>query len=354
MLKFFRSPASMIALLAGIAGVLLVLYAWRLPPFVTSVETTDNAYVRGYVTIMSPQVSGYVVEVPVKDYEQVKQGQVLARIDGRIYAQKLAQARAALDGQKASLDNSRQSELSARATIASSEAQIDSANAALKRAQLAWDRVSNLNDRGIASASESEQAQATLEQAKAALNQAQAALEVSKQSLATIIVNRSLLEANVASAEATVHLAEIDLQNTSIVAPRDGHLGEVGVRLGQYVAAGTQLMAVVPEDVWVVANFKETQLEGMEVGQPVSIVVDALGKQRLTGRIERFSPAAGSEFAVIKPDNATGNFVKIAQRVGVRISIDPDQSLARSLTPGLSVVVNVDKSVEPEAKTAAK
>jgi multidrug resistance efflux pump len=137
-------------------------------------------------------------------------------------------------------------------------------------------------------------------EAKAALNQAQAALEVSKQSLATIIVNRSLLEANVASAEATVHLAEIDLQNTSIVAPRDGHLGEVGVRLGQYVTAGTQLMAVVPEDVWVVANFKETQLEGMQVGQPVSIIVDALGKQRLTGRIERFSPAAGSEFAVIK------------------------------------------------------
>jgi multidrug resistance efflux pump len=303
---------------------------------------------------MSPQVSGYVVDVPVKDYEQVKQGQILARIDDRIYAQKLAQARAALDGQKASLDNSRQSELSARATIASSEAQIDSANAALKRAQLAWDRISNLSDRGIASASESEQAQATLEQAKAALNQAQAALEVSKQSLATIIVNRSLLEANVASAEATVHLAEIDLQNTSIVAPRDGHLGEVGVRLGQYVAAGTQLMAVVPEDVWVVANFKETQLEGMEVGQPVSIVVDALGKQRLTGRIERFSPAAGSEFAVIKPDNATGNFVKIAQRVGVRISIDPDQPLAKSLTPGLSVVVDVDKSVEPEKTTATK
>ena len=354
MLKFFRSPASMIALLAGVGGVLLVLYAWRLPPFVTSVETTDNAYVRGYVTIMSPQVSGYVVDVPVKDYEQVKQGQILARIDDRIYAQKLAQARAALDGQKASLDNSRQSELSARATIASSEAQIDSANAALKRAQLAWDRISNLSDRGIASASESEQAQATLEQAKAALNQAQAALEVSKQSLATIIVNRSLLEANVASAEATVHLAEIDLQNTSIVAPRDGHLGEVGVRLGQYVAAGTQLMAVVPEDVWVVANFKETQLEGMEVGQPVSIVVDALGKQRLTGRIERFSPAAGSEFAVIKPDNATGNFVKIAQRVGVRISIDPDQPLAKSLTPGLSVVVDVDKSVEPEKTTATK
>jgi multidrug resistance efflux pump len=353
MSKFFRSPASLIAIIAGIAGVLLVLYAWRLPPFVTSVETTDNAYIRGYVTIMSPQVNGYIVDVPVKDYQQVKQGDVLAKIDDRIYTQKLAQARSALEGQKASLENSRQSELSAKATIASSQAQIDSANASLKRAQLAWDRISNLNDRGIASASESEQAQATLEEAKAALNQAQSALEVSKQNLATIIVNRSLLEANVASAEATVHLAEIDLQNTSILAPRDGHLGEIGVRLGQYVAVGTQLMAVVPEEVWVVANFKETQLEGMQVGQPVSIVVDALGRQRLTGRIERFSPAAGSEFAVIKADNATGNFVKIAQRVGVRISIDPGQPAAKNLGPGLSVVVSVDKSAEPEQKTAA-
>ncbi|MDM9619917.1 HlyD family secretion protein [Rhizobium sp. S96] len=352
MFRFLRSPSTLIALLAGIVGVLLVLYAWRLPPFATSVETTDNAYVRGYVTIMSPQVSGYVVNVPVKDYQQVKQGDTLAKIDDRIYAQKLSQARAALDGQKASLDNSRQSELSAKATIASSEAQIDSANAALKRAQLAWDRVSNLNDRGIASASETEQAQATLEQAKAALNQAQAALEVSKQNLATIIVNRSLLEANVASAEAAVQLAEIDLQNTTIIAPRDGHLGEVGVRLGQYVTAGTQLMAVVPEDVWIVANFKETQLEGMQAGQPVSFSVDALGRQKLTGRVERFSPAAGSEFAVIKADNATGNFVKIAQRIGVRISIDPGQELAKQLTPGMSVVVSIDKSAEPEQAPA--
>ena len=347
MFKSLRSPTSLIVLIAGAAGILLVLYAWRLPPFVTSVETTDNAYVRGYVTLMSPQVSGYVVDVPVKDYEHVKQGQVLAKIDDRIYTQKLAQSRAALDGQKASLANSHQQELSAQANIASSQAQIDSATAALKRAQLAWDRVDNLSNRGIASASESEAAQATLEQAKAALNQAQAALEVSKQSLATIIVNRASLEANVAGAEAAVQLAEIDLQNTSVVAPRDGHLGEIGVRIGQYVTLGTQMMAVVPEDVWVIANFKETQLDGMQVGQPVSVSVDALGHHRLTGRVERFSPAAGSEFAVIKPDNATGNFTKVAQRVGVRISIDPGQDLAKDLSPGLSVVVRIDKGAAP-------
>jgi multidrug resistance efflux pump len=354
MFKFLRSPTTIITLLAGAAGILLVLYAWRLPPFVTSVETTDNAYIRGYVTMMSPQVSGYVVDVPVKDYQQVKQGEILAKIDNRIYAQKVAQARAALDAQKASLSNSHQQELSAEATINSARAQIDGANAALKRAQLSWDRVSNLSDRGIASTSESEQAQATLDQARASVNQAQAALEVARQSLAAIIVNRASLEANVAGAEAAVQLAEIDLENTAITAPRDGHLGEVGVRVGQYVAAGTQLMAVVPQDVWVVANFKETQLDGMQVGQPVSISVDALNRRSLSGHIERFSPAAGSEFAVIKADNATGNFTKIAQRVGVRIRIDQGQALAGELTPGLSVVVQVDKSVEPQRRTAWK
>jgi multidrug resistance efflux pump len=352
MFKYLRSPITVITLLAGLAGILLVLYAWRLPPFVTSVETTDNAYVRGYVTMLSPQVSGYVTGVPVKDYQQVKQGQLLAKIDDRIYAQKLAKARATLDAQKAALSNSRQQELSAKANIASAEAQVDSANAALRRARLSWDRISNLSGRGIASASESEQAQATLEQAKAALNQARAALEVTKQDLATIIVNRASLEANVVGAEAAVQLAEIDLQNTSILAPRDGHLGEVGVRIGQYVTAGTQLMAVVPEDVWVVANFKETQLDGMQVGQPVSIAVDALNRGRLSGHIERFSPAAGSEFAVIKADNATGNFTKVAQRVGVRIRIDEGQALADRLAPGLSVVVHVDKSAAPERQTA--
>ncbi|EJT07302.1 HlyD family secretion protein [Rhizobium sp. CCGE 510] len=354
MFKFLRSPTTIIILLVGAAGILLVLYAWRLPPFVTSVETTDNAYVRGYVTIMSPQVSGYVIDVPVKDYQQVKKGDVLATIDDRIYGQKVAQARAALDVQKASLSNSHQQERSGEANVNSARAEIDGANAALKRSQLAWERVSNLSNRGIASESESEQAQATLQQAKAALNQAQAALEVAKQNLSAIIVSRASLEAGVAGAEAAVQLAEIDLENIAIKAPRDGRLGEVGVRVGQYVTAGTQLMAVVPQDVWVVANFKETQLDGMQVGQPVSIAVDALNRRSLNGHIERFSPAAGSEFAVIKADNATGNFTKVAQRVGVRIGIDKGQTLAVALTPGLSVVVQVDKSVEPQRQTAEK
>lgn len=347
MLKALRSPTTIITLLAGIAGVLLALYAWRLPPFVTSVETTDNAYVRGMVTLMSPQVSGYVVDVPVKDYQAVKEGDLLVRIDDRIYVQKLAQAEAALAAQKATLANSHQSELSAKANIAAAEAQLAGSKAAEKRAELAWNRVQGLNERNIAPTSDVEQARATLDQATAAVTQYGAAIDVARQNLQTIIVNRASLEATVSGAEAAVKLARIDLGNTRIVAPRDGHVGEVGARVGQYVTAGSQLLAVVPKDLWIVANFKETQLDGMQVGQPVTFTVDALKGRELKGHIERFSPAAGSEFAVIKADNATGNFTKIAQRVGVRVSIDPGQEQADRLSPGLSVIVRIDKAAAP-------
>ncbi|MDE1997184.1 MAG: HlyD family secretion protein, partial [Rhizobiaceae bacterium] len=118
--------------------------------------------------------------------------------------------------------------------------------------------------------------------------------------------------------------------------------------LGQYVTPGTQLMALVPKDIWVIANFKETQLDGMKVGQPATIYVDALGHRAFNGHIQRFSPAAGSEFAVIKPDNATGNFTKVAQRIGVRIRIDPNQEMADDLAPGMSVVVEIDKASQPQ------
>jgi len=346
-MKIFRTPATLLVLLAGLAGALLVLYAWRLPPFATTVETTDNAYVRGYVTIVSPQLSGYVADVPVKDYEAVKAGQVLLRIDDRIYAQKLEQAKGMLDTQKAALSNSRQQELSAQAGIAASEAQHASALATLTRAQQAWDRITPLAEKGIATSSDVDTGQANLAQAKAGVDEANAAIEVSRQALATTIGSRAGLEAAVHSAEAAVELARIDLANTRIKAPQDGTLGEVAARLGQYVTAGSQLMAIVPKDVWIIANFKETQLDGMKVGQPVVFTVDALDKARLNGHVERFSPAAGSEFSVIKADNATGNFTKVAQRVGVRISIDPGQPRAEALAPGMSVEVRIDKAADP-------
>ena len=342
MLKHLKSTATLVAIAVGLAGTLLVLYAWRLPPFTSSIETTDNAYVRGQVTLISPQLNGYIAEVAVKDYQKVKAGQLLVRIDDRIYQQKLQQAKATLAAQEAGLAGSEQKRLSDEARIKANEAQVDSAGALLRAAEAEWARVVPLLAKGAGTQKEADQARSNLDQAKAAVSQAEAALEVARQDLASTIVNRKSLEAAVQGAQAALHLAEIDLDNTQIKAPTDGRVGEVGARVGQYVSAGSQLLSVVPEARWVVANFKETQIAGMKIGQSVTFTVDALQHAGLTGHIEQFSPAAGSEFSVLKTDNATGNFTKVAQRVPVRISIDPDQDLAENLAPGMSVVVNVD------------
>lgn len=339
MKNYIRNTATTLAVLLGVAGIGAVLYAWQLPPFASDVQTTDNAYVRGYVTLISPQLAGYVTDVPVKDYETVKQGAVLARLDDRIYRQKVEQANATLASQQAALANSVQQENAAKARIGASDAALSSAKYAQRRAEENWNRIEELSDKGIATQSDREQSRTTLDQAEASVSQAQANLEVSRQDLQTIIVGRDSLRAAVAGAQASVELAKIDLSNTVITAPRDGIVGEVGVKLGQYVAAGTQLMAVVPHDTWVIANFKETQLAYIQPGQKVAVTVDAFKHATLTGRVERFSPAAGSEFSVIRPDNATGNFTKVAQRVPVRIAIDEGQELAKYLAPGLSVVV---------------
>jgi multidrug resistance efflux pump len=349
MTNAFRSVSTYIALAIGLVGLAVILYAWRLPPFTSSVETTENAYVRGQVTVIAPQLAGYVAEVPVQDFAVVKQGDLLLRIDDRIFAQKLEQARAGLAAQRAALANSDQARAAAEARLRAAVANVASAEAAVRTAEANWSRVEPLRERGIVSQTSTDQSQQALDQARASLTASNAAAEVARQDIQTAIVNRQSLVAAVEGAEAAVHLAEIDLSNTRILAPQDGRLGEVSARLGQYVSAGTQLMALVPNQVWVIANFKETQLSGMRVGQPVSFTVDALRHARLTGHIERFSPAAGSEFSVIRPDNATGNFIKIAQRVPVRIAIDPDQPLAARLAPGMSVVVSVDTAAPGSA-----
>lgn len=342
MTRIFRSVSTYVALAIGLIGLGIILYAWRLPPFMSAIEVTENAYVRGQVTVIAPQLAGYVAEVPVQDFATVKQGDLLLRIDDRIYAQKLEQARAGRAAQRAALANSDQARAAAEARLRAAVANVASAEAALRTAEANWGRIEPLRERGVVSQTSTDQSQQALDQARAALTATNAAVDVARQDIQTAVVNRQSLVAAVEGAEAAVHLAEIDLSNTRVIAPQDGRLGEVSARLGQYVSAGTQLMALVPNQVWIIANFKETQLAGMRVGQPVSFTVDALRHARLTGRIERFSPAAGSEFSVIRPENATGNFIKIAQRVPVRIAVDPGQPLAAELAPGMSVVVSAD------------
>lgn len=328
---------------AAVAACVAILSAWQLPPFRWG-EKTENAYVRGRTAIIAPQVSGYVVEVAVRDYESVQAGQVLVRIDDRIYRARVEQARATLAAQRAALANSEQAHAARSAALHSQQAALENARAQLERARADMARVEDLVQDGAVSQREHDQTRASLRQAEAQVRQATAANEVARQDIRTVDVGREGLEAQVAAAEAQLHLAEIDLGNTVVTAAEAGQLGEIGVRLGQYVTNGTQLCALVPPERWIIANYKERQTERMVPGQKVTFTVDALGDARLAGRIERLSPAAGSEFAVLKPDNATGNFVKVPQRIGVRISIDPGQPLAAALRPGMSVETRVSAS----------
>lgn len=332
-----------------LAGSLLVLYAWGLPPFSSAIQTTDNAYVRGQTTVIAPQVNGYVTEVTVQDYEQVKRGQVLAQIDDRIYRQRVEQARAQLAAQSASLANSDQSRRSSEAQLAGQAAAVANARAQLARAQADMVRVNELVGQGSVSLRERDQTLATLRQAEAGVLQAQAQQQVASEQVRTVTVGRGGLDANVTAAKAALRLAEIDLANTLIRAPQDGRLGEVGVRLGQYVTAGSQLTFLVPPQIWVGANFKEAQTARMAPGQPVRLRVDALGGATILGKVERMAPAAGNEFQVIKSDNATGNFVKVPQRITIRIALDNQDPLYARLRPGMSVEAMVDTTGGPAA-----
>ncbi|WP_199556489.1 HlyD family secretion protein [Sandaracinobacteroides hominis] len=325
-----------------LAGALAALYAWRLPPFGSSIQTTDNAYVRGQTTIISPQVSGYVMEVLVKDFAEVRAGQPLVKIDDRIYRQRVAQGTAAIRTQTANLDNAQQNARSSEAQIRLQDAAVAAARAQLSRAQADMRRVSELVSEGSVSLRERDQTLAALRQAEAAVRQAEAQRAIAVEQSKTVTVGRSGLQAQVANAVATRDLARIDLDNTVIRAPRDGRLSEVSVRVGQLVQPGTQLMYLVPGTIWVVANFKEAQTAKIRVGQHATLSVDALGGQTLKGTVENVSPAAGSEFSVIKPDTGSGNFVKVPQRVAVRIRINPGQEPAKRLGPGMSVVAKVD------------
>jgi multidrug resistance efflux pump len=326
----------------GIVGVLVILYAWQLPPFTRHTQFTDNAYVRGQTTFISPQVNGYITEVKVQDFAIVKRGDLLVQIDDRIYKQRVHQAEAQLAMKVAALNNNLQQRKSAEAVIKRNEAALQNAQAQNQKSQADLRRVKNLTADGSLSIRERDAALASAAQGNADIAQARATLETSRQDLQTVIVNRAALQADVENAQAALELAQIDLQNTRIVAPRDGQLGQMAVRLGAYVTAGTHLTSLVPSQRWVIANLKETQLANIHTGLPVRFTVDALNNQAFSGRVESISPATGVEFSAISPDNATGNFVKIAQRIPVRIAVEGNAEQIARLRPGMSIQVHID------------
>jgi multidrug resistance efflux pump len=326
----------------ALTGALVVLYAWRLPPFSDAIVSTENALVRGQVTMIGTQLPGYVTTVGVADFQLVRAGQLLATIDERSYRARREQAQAQLAASQAALDNWAQQKNSAAAGIAQAQAMLDNARAQAAKSEADLARVRRLAGDGSLSLRERDAATASDTQARAAVAQARAALDIAGQNRRAVLVNRAGLEAAVAGARAALHAAEVDLDNTRITAPADGRLGKVSVRRGAYVNAGALLMPLVPTELWVIANYKETQMSHVRVGQRAWFRVDALDGARLSGVVERIAPATGSEFSALPADNATGNYVKIAQRIPVRIRIDPRQPDAARLGPGMSVVTSID------------
>src|SRR5690606_37380667 len=220
--QFFKSGITIAALAVGIAGIFIVLYAWQLPPFRSSVETTNNAYVKGQVTLIRPPITGYVVAVPVQDYMTVKNGDLLVAIDDRLNRQQLAQAQATLLQEQAALSNFAENRLAKQASLDLAKAQLQSAQAGLEKAELDDKRTGTLVDRGFSTQSSGDQTRVALAQARSTVAQAEANVKIAEQNLALVETGKPSLEAAVASAEASVKLAEINLDNTRIVAPVDG------------------------------------------------------------------------------------------------------------------------------------
>ncbi|HAE64033.1 HlyD family secretion protein [Acinetobacter johnsonii] len=325
-----------------IVGIGIILWAWKIGPFDSAVESTDNSYVKGKTTVLSSQINGYVKDVLVSDFDHVKKGQVLMHIDATTYDQKVTQAEAGVDQAQNNLSNQTQSIAQRKADIVAAEAKVEQARAAYQLSQAQQQRYQQLGDTGATSKSEQDKAVADTQNNLALLQQAQANVLVAKEALKTAQVAETGLKAQVTNAAAQLDQAQTTKNYSSIIAPMDGQLGEVNPRVGQYVAAGTQLLYLIPQQTWVTANFKETQIANMKIGQKAWFTVDALNHQKFTGHVEQISPAAGSEFSVLKADNATGNFTKVVQRIAVRIAIDPNQTGIENLRPGMSVISSVD------------
>ncbi|ENN90048.1 HlyD family secretion protein [Bartonella bovis] len=326
MIRALRSKSTIVAFISGVAGILLILWAWKLPPFVSTVQITDNASVKGNVTLVSPQISGVVTHIYVQDYQRVEKGTVLFELDDTLFRQQLSQAQAIFDSKNAKLAS-----VSLQARLLQEE--IDTAESELTRLQ----KLSNVT-------SEMKNLRVEEVRSPSSLSQLLAALELKRRLQKQLDLERQSLQSDVAGAKVGVELAQLNLAHTKIVSPCAGQVGLVGARVGQYVLPGTQLVAVISDDIWIVANYKETQLAHMRIGQPVVFFVDALNNQKLTGRVVRFAPATGSEFSLLKTNAAVGNFTKIAQRISVRIDLDPGQIGAERLIPGMSVVTYVDTS----------
>ncbi|KRB50695.1 hemolysin D [Rhizobium sp. Root708] len=306
------------------------------------IESTDDAYVKADYTTVAPKVAGYIREVLVNDNDVVKAGQVIARIDDRDFKAALNQAKADVKAADAAITNvDAQIDLQ-QSVIGQAKASIDASNASLVFAKSEAARNARLIISGAGSQSKAEQTQSLMDQASAAVERDQAALVAAQSKVPVLKTQRDQSVAQRDRAAAAAQQAELNLSYTNILSAVDGTVGARSIRVGQFVTSGTQLMAVVPlHSVYVVANFKETQLTYVKPGQTVEVKVDSFPDLEVKGHVDSISPASGLEFSLLPPDNATGNFTKIVQRIPVKILID-DEELVGRLRSGMSVEPEID------------
>ncbi len=331
-------------LLVALAGLVATIVWVRAVPWLDHGRfevATDNAYVRADVTSIAPRVSGYIVSANVTDNATIEVGDELFRIDDRDYRARLASADAAVASAEAALVNLDAETGLQRAVIAQSEAQLRSSEAARTFARRSLGRYRSLVGKSTISQAQLEEAEAAGAQADAAFGAAAAALRAQRRKLDVLAAQRQAAQAVLSQAEAARDLALIDLENTVVKAPLSGIVGNRQARVGRFVTTGASVVDIVPvRDVWVVANLKETQLEYVRVGQPVRITVDGFAHDDIRGVVDSLAPGSGAAFSLIPADNATGNFVRVVQRVPVKIRLTRVPPHAR-LVPGLSARVAI-------------
>jgi membrane fusion protein (multidrug efflux system) len=337
-----RFAIPLFAVLVAFAFIAVATLRWDAWVGGATIQTTNDAYIRAELTRLSSRVAGEVLTVAVNDFQRVKTGDLLIQIDPADYQAQVAQSEASVAAAQAALDNlSNQVELQ-YATIAQAEATLVSATAEEVQARQEQERQQSLSQTEAGTRQKFEQATAAYARAQADVRASRAVIAAQKHQLEVLAGTKKQRAADVLGAQAALSAAKLKLGYTKIVAPFDGVVGERQVQPGDYVNVGSNLINVVPlPNVYVIANYKETQLTRVKQGQPVDITVDSFPDEKLHGRVERISPASGSQFALLPPDNATGNFTKVVQRVPVRIELDQNQPLLERLLPGMSVVTNI-------------
>jgi membrane fusion protein (multidrug efflux system) len=340
----------LLALAAGLLLIVAALYGdhwWTTGRFLV---TTEDAYVQAHSTLIAPKVSGYIAAVPVSDNQPVRAGQILARLDPRDYEAALAQARANVAAAEASITTLTRQIARQRLVVAQDHQQVAADQAALAYAQQNFARYTTLAHTGYGTVQQAQQATAAIREQAAALQRDSTGVAAAKQQIAVYEAQLAQAKAVLARQQAVAQQARLNLGYTVIRAPFDGTIGVRTVTVGQYVQPGTQLMAVVPlHDVYVTANYKETELTDVRPGQPVTIAVDTFPGVAVHGTVASLAPASGEEFALLPPDNATGNFTKIVQRIPVKIAIERNDPLFGLLRPGMSVEPTID--TKPDAAT---